>query len=389
MMQLMQPRIYLDYAASTPLDSRVASAMREVEALSGNPSSVHAEGRALRAAIDKARGQIARLLDVPDTQVIFTSGATEANAAAIRGVLRAVRAAHSGVTPRILVSGIEHASVAGSVRAAEEDGDAAVTMIATDERGVVAAEAVAAALTPDTVIVAVQWANNVLGTLQPIAEIGAVVVAERARRGAGGLPIVFLCDAVQAVRTEDVRPSNANIDILTLSAHKLYGPKGVGAMVIAHGTPFAAYAGGGGQESGFRHGTENAAGIAAFGAAAEVLAAERAVDSDAAQSLRMYLTERLRASCKEISFVGAEGVPSIAFLRHRKLHGDEIAMRLDMDSVAVSAGSACDSGSRKAPRVLTYVLDEQSALRGGIRVSFGRGSRAEDIDRLVAALARM
>lgn len=385
----MNHPVYLDYAASTPTDPRVREVMAAAAIKTGNPSSMHAVGRELRAAIDKARAQVARLLDVPEEGVVFTSGATEANGLAIRGVLRAIRLAHPDVTPRILVSGIEHASVLGSVRLAEEDGDAVVDVAAPDKDGVITADAVTNAITPETVIVAVMWANNVLGTLQPVADIGKVIAAERARRGSGGLPIVFVCDAVQALRTEDVRPRAANVDILTISSHKIYGPKASGVMWIADGTPYASPIGGGGHEDGRRHGTENVAGIVGFGAAAELLAAERAAGAAHAAMLRERLLSILTGALTSkgrATVVGGAGVPDIVFLRFPDKNGDELALTLDMGGIAVSTGSACDAGSRKSLRVLSAILDEQSALRGGIRVSFGRFTTNEDIDRIIAAL---
>lgn len=399
----MSDYAYLDYAASTPLDPRVGAAMTAAAQLTGNPSSTHAAGRDLRTAIDAARRQVARLLGVSEEGIVFTSGATEANGLAIRGVLRSIRATHFDaarntnsvagprMTPRVLISAIEHASVLGSALAAEADGEAVVDLVAPDQVGVVTASAVAAALTADTAVVSVQWANNVLGTIQPVAEIGAVVVAERQRRAAAGenLPLVFVCDAVQALRTEDVRPQEAGVDILTMSAHKIYGPKGVGAMWLRTGTPYAPPYGGGGHESGRRHGTENAEGIVGLGTAAELLVADRTADRANALTLRKRLLDSLAERLPSALVVGGSGAPGIVFMTLPKAKGDELALKLDMAGIAVSAGSACDAGKRKSPRALEAVLDEQTALRGGIRVSFGRFTTNAEIDSLVAALGKL
>lgn len=387
----MNDLTYLDYAASTQVDPRVRLVMSAVAEKIGNPSSTHAAGRDLRAAIDGAREQVAALLDVAASEVVFTSGATEANGLAIRGTLRAIRSALAGAKPRILVSAIEHASMLGSAQAAEADGEANVDIAHADKSGVVTPAEISSKITPETAVIAVQWANNVLGTIQPINEIGEIVAVERARRAAAGekLPIVFVCDAVQAVRTEDVRPQEAGVDILTLSAHKIYGPKGVGAMWIRIGTPYAPPYGGGGHESGRRHGTENVEGVVGLGTAAEVLAMERASDREHALALRGRLIDGLTQRSPDSLLVGGKGVPGIAFLAFPKTKGDELALKLDMAGFAVSAGSACDAGKRKSPRALESVLDEQAALRGGIRVSYGRFSTLEDIDRLIETLTRV
>ncbi len=377
-------QVYFDYAASTPLDPRVRMAVDVAHALVGNPSSLHRSGREVRAAIDRARGQIARLICAADNEVVFTSGATEANGVAITGVLRAIKKQFPQLVPHIVTSEFEHASITETL--AQQD-DARVTYVTPGRDGVVTADVVAAAITEETVIVCVMWVNNVLGTVQPIEAISVVIAAERARRGAGGLPIVFICDAVQAIATLPI--SDEAADILTISAHKMYGPKGVGAIRIASGTPFASVYGGGGQENGRRHGTENVMGIVGFGEAAMVLLAERARDVEHITTLRYILFDGLQRNVPAAAQVGAEGVPGTIFLRIPGERGDELALKLDTAGFAVSAGSACDAGKRRAPRALEAVLDEQSALKGGVRVSFGRFTTEQEIKDFVATLAKM
>jgi cysteine desulfurase len=230
------------------------------------------------------------------------------------------------------------------------------------------------------------WVNNVLGTVQPVEAIAAAVAAERVRRGAGGLPIAFLCDAVQALPALETRGAVA--DLLTCSAHKIAGPKGVGALRIAAGAPFAAFGGGGGQEEGRRHGTENVAGIVGFGEAARLLADGRPARAARLAELRRAFLSALAETAPRATVVGAEGVPGIVFLRVPGVPGDELALKLDAAGFAVSAGSACDSGSRKAPRVLAAVLDEQAARLGGVRVSFGPATPEDDLRRCAAAIGR-
>ncbi|MEY4723051.1 MAG: hypothetical protein RLZZ324_564, partial [Candidatus Parcubacteria bacterium] len=352
---MTQVRTYLDDAASTPLCPEAREAMFRVSAMTGNPTSMHAQGRALRAEIDTARAAVAALLGVQEEEVVFTSGASEADGLAVRGVLRAVRAAHLGVLPRVAVSGIEHAAVLATVHAAEADGQCVADVVDAGKDGVVSVDAVRAAITPETVLVAVMWVNNVIGTVQPVRDIGAAVKAERVRRvasvenGKKPLPIVFLCDAVQALRTEDAFPHEAGIDLMAISSHKIYGPRGMGALIIAPGTPYASPLGGGGHEGGRRHGTENVEAIAGFGAAARVLRERHAADRAHAVALRDALIAGLAARIPEATLVCADSprVPGTVFLRFPRMNGDEVALRLDAAGIAVSAGSACDAGTRK------------------------------------------
>lgn len=385
----MTPNRYFDYAASAPLDYRARAAMDEVAAMPGNASSLHAPGRALRAVIDRSRADVAGLFGATPRDVSFTSGATEANVTAVLGVLRSVRRAHPSRPLRVLSSAIEHASVAEALAVAARDLGVTVELLPTDEYGRVSPREVADRIGDDVVLVAVMWANNVLGTLQPIAEIGAIVADCRADRPAAALPLVFMSDAVQAVGTQPVFPFRAKVDILTASAHKLGGPKGVGALVMHEGVPFEPLVVGGGQEGGRRHGTENVAAIAGFGAVAAFLTVERAAEAARQAGLRASFEEGIRARVPRAETVGGPGVPGITFLRFGGMNGDELALRLDASGFAVSAGSACDSGKRKPPRALVAAVGEQTALKGGIRVSFGRGTTEDDVVALVAALSRV
>jgi cysteine desulfurase len=378
---------YFDYAASAPLDARAKAAMDAAAAIAGNPSSLHEPGRLLRSVVDRARQDVGRLLGVDAGDVTFTSGATEANDAAVLGVLRAVRRAHPSRALRVITTPFEHASVAAAIAVAERDLGVTVDLLPVGRDGRVTAADVASRLGEDVVLVAVMWVNNVLGTVQPIVEIGQAVAAVRAARHADGLPLVFLSDAVQAMATIDVRPAAAGVDLLTISSHKLGGPKGMGALVMRKGVPFEPLIVGGGQEGGKRHGTENVPAIAGFGAIAASLAVERAQEAARLTALRKTFVDGLSTSVPNAEIVCDDGVPNVAFLRFHGMSGDEVAMRMDAAGFAVSAGSACDSGKRKPPRALVAVLGEQNALRGGMRVSFGRETTEADVFALVSALA--
>jgi cysteine desulfurase len=380
---------YLDYAASAPLDPRVVRAVAAVAERHGNPSSIHGFGRILRAAVDDARGQVARLLRVPPSAVTFTSGATEANGLALAGFLRPVAAKFPGRRLRALTSPLEHASVRETLDALESSGVVAVDVLPSRAGGTVSADDVAAALTPDTVMVSVMWANNVLGTVQPVAAIGRAVAACRAARSASEPPLVFHCDAVQALPTLPAFPAEAGVDLMTVSAHKMCGPKGAGALVRVSGAALSPLTVGGGQEAGLRHGTENVPGIVGFGVAAEILAEERGKDAERAAALRALLRRELAARMPRAEFVGDDGPTGIAFIRVPEVPGDRLALALDAAGIAVSAGSACDSGKRRHPRVLAAMLDERRAAHGGVRASFGRFTVEDDVRAFVAALAKI
>ena len=356
----------------------------------GNPSSVHGYGRALRTEIDRARASVAALVGVEPSAVTFTSGATEANALALIGAWRALTRKRQERPFRILTSPIEHASVREALAALATDG-AVIDTLPVGAGGVVSAADVAAAITPDTVLVSVMWVNNVLGTVQPVAEIGKVVAAERVRRGAAGLPILFHCDAVQALATLEVMPGEAGIDLMTLSGHKICGPKGAGALIRAFGATIEPIVMGGGQEGGLRHGTENAAGIAGLGRAAGILAEERKDEAVRTAALRTLLGCELASRVPTAKIVGdrTQSSPGIVFLTMSGIPGDRLALALDAAGIAVSAGSACDSGKRRRSHVLSAVLDERHAAHGGVRVSFGRFTEETDMRAFAEALAHI
>lgn len=381
---------YLDHAASAPLDPRVAETIAAVSASPGNPSSAHAFGRKLRIEIDLARSRVAGLLGVPPGAVTFTSGATEANALALLGAWRAIRKAHPARRLRVVSSPIEHASVRGAIAMLGEDG-AEIALLPVGKDGAVSAEDAAAAITPETALVTVMWVNNVIGSIQPVREIGAAVAAERARRGAGGLPILFHCDAVQAMPSLAVSPAEAMIDLLTISGHKIRGPKGVGVLARPGFAAIEPVIRGGGQEEGLRSGTENVAAIAGMGRAAELLANGRKDDAARMKAFAETFLAALaeRAPAAEAMGDAVRRVPNIVFIRVPGTPGDRLALELDTAGYAVSAGSACDGGSRRPSHVLASVLDGSRAAHGGVRVSFGPSTREEHLLGLVEAISRV
>ncbi|MFA6603744.1 MAG: cysteine desulfurase family protein [Patescibacteria group bacterium] len=380
--------IYLDYAASNPVDPRVAAVFGEAGLQVGNPSAIHACGRRSREIIDRARRQVAGLIGAELAQIVFTSGATESNNLALLGSCLPLSKKFPGRRLRILTSPLEHSSVRSVLERLAADHDFLIDELPVASSGSVDAGAAAGLITADTVLVSLMWANNILGAVQPVAEIGKLIAAERQRRGPADPPVLFFSDAVQAVSRLRVRPLEVGVDLLSFSSHKMYGPKGSGVLFVRDPKLLDPLVLGGGQENGLRSGTENLAGIAACGRAAEILAAERNQDQRRAIALSHHLLEGLRSlpSGWRVLNDAPETLVEFVFVQSPRFRGDELALRLDAAGLAVSAGSACDAGKRAASPVLAAVYGEKAAQQGGVRISFGRFTRDEDLDRLIAAL---
>ncbi|KPJ84870.1 hypothetical protein AMJ57_05155, partial [Parcubacteria bacterium SG8_24] len=250
------------------------------------------------------------------------------------------------------------------------------------------AEAVTEMVTRRTFLVSVMWVNNVLGTVQPVREIADRLAGLKASRGRQGLPLLFHCDAVQALRTEEVHPAESGVDLLSLSAHKIYGPRGVGALYVRREAPLHPLFSGGTQESSLRAGTENVAGIVGLGSAARLMIEERDRDRRHVRELEGILSAGLRERDLGYRLACPESprVPGIAYLAGAE-EGDVTALKLDMRGIAVSSGAACEAGTRKGSGALKTLDDRDLARRGGIRVSFGRFTDRQELERLLEALA--
>ncbi|MBV8189228.1 MAG: cysteine desulfurase [Alphaproteobacteria bacterium] len=347
---------YLDHNATSPLRPAAFAAMTEALGVIGNPSSVHAGGRKARALVEGARREVAILVGALPAEVVFTSGGTEANCMAITGTGRR----------RVLVSAIEHDSVSSAAADAER--------VPVDCEGVIDLAALERLLASgdEPALVSVMLANNETGVVQPVAEVS------RLARKAGAL---VHCDAVQAVGKIAVDVHGLGVDYLTLSAHKLGGPTGVGALVVRDGAPFASDRRGGGQEARRRAGTENVSGIAGFGAAAG-----EAVNGLAVGDLRDRLEAALLATAVDarIFGAGATRLCNTTCISMPGVRAETQVMALDLAGVCVSAGAACSSGKVQRSAVLA-AMDVQDAVAGtAIRISLGWNSRTEEIERLIA-----
>ncbi len=355
---------YLDHNATAPLRPEAKAAMVDALDAVGNASSVHAPGRAARARVEAAREAVAALVGAPPAEVIFTASGTEANNQALRATGRA----------HAIVTAIEH----DSVLAARSDAVAApVTGDGTLDLAALAALLDAA---PGPALVSVMLANNETGAIQPVAEAASLARA----RGA-----LVHCDAVQAAGRIPVDMAALGVDYLTLSAHKIGGPPGAGALVARRDAPLDAFIRGGGQESGLRAGTENVPAIAGFGAAARA-AAVGLGDFAALGALRDAMEARLRAVAPVTVFAaGAARLPNTCCVAMPGVAAETQVMALDLDGVAVSAGAACSSGRIGAPRVLLAMGAEAALASCAIRISLGWSTTQDDIDRLVGAWERL
>lgn len=376
-------RIYLDHSATTPVDSRVAEAMaRAVVQVFGNPSSVHGYGQQARAAVDRARREVAALINARPNEIIFTSGGTEANNLAIRGVCES-SLAHGR---HIVTSAIEHPSVRGVCAALEQRG-AEVTRLPVYENGIVRVEDVREAIRPDTVLVTVMLANNEIGTIQPIAEIGAMV---RERRAGGQRHLFLHTDAVQAAGRMTLNVEELGCDLLTMSAHKLYAPKGIGALYVRRGVRLAGQNIGGHQERERRAGTENVPGIVAFGEAAKLAREELHERNAHDASLRDRFEQKIHKLIPDVVMNGdrKQRLPHLSNISFRYIEGEGLLINLDLQGVAVSTGSACSSGTLEPSPVIRALGVSDEIARGSIRFSFGKDNTDSDVDYTVEVLVQ-
>src|SRR5712691_500506 len=376
-------KVYLDHSATTPVDPRVVAAMLPyLTEKFGNASSVHGLGQEARAAVDRARREVATLIGARANEIVFVSGGTEANNLAIRGVCEAT----AGHGRHIITSAIEHSSVRGICEALEKRGWE-VTRLPVYDQGIVKVEDVRAALRPDTVLISVMLANNEIGTIQPVAEVGQLVRDERVR---GNRHLWFHTDAVQAAGRIPISVEALGCDLLSLSAHKLYAPKGVGALYIRRGVRLVSQNVGGHQERERRAGTESVPNIVAFGAASEIASEELNQRSEHVRLLRDKFEAAVTARIDDIVCNGApdQRLPHLSNISFRFIEGEGLLINLDLQGVAVSTGSACSSGTLEPSPVLLALGRNDELARGSIRFSFGKDNSDADVDYAVQALQR-
>jgi cysteine desulfurase len=369
-------RVYLDHAATTPVDPEVAELMAKVlRDVPGNPSSIYAEGRLARALVDRARDEVAQAIGAEPAEIVFTSGGTEADNLALRGVLKA----REGEAEGIVTTAIEHHAVLDTAHDLEAHGQARVSVIGVDRDGRVAPADIRGALDERTAVVSVMHGNNEIGTLQPIAEIGAIC---RERH------VTFHSDAVQTVGALDIDVRALPVDLLSVNAHKFYGPKGVGALYVRRGTRIATVQTGGGQEQGRRTGTENVAGVVGLGAAMRIATAKRAAESAREARLRDALIAGIRSRIPDATLTGhsTERLPNNASFCFSGTQGEALVVSLDLEGFSASSGSACTSGNTDPSHVLLALGIERDLAQGSLRLTLGRSTTDDDIAALLDAL---
>jgi len=369
-------RVYMDHNATTPLAEAVADRMSAVlREEFGNPSSVHHFGQRAKAVVDEARSAVADLIGADPSEVVFTSSGTESDNLAIRGAAEAVEL--SG-RRHLISSGIEHEAVLNTFKALARRGWQ-TTLLPVGASGLVVGEALSAALTDQTAVVSIMHANNEIGTIQPVAELARLAKA----RGA-----VVHTDAVQTAGKIAVNVKALGVDLLSLSAHKFYGPKGVGAIWVRRGLRLLPFMTGGKQERGRRAGTENVAGIVGMGVAARLALSHMAEEGLRLAALRDQLEQRILATVPGTALNGDPDtrVPNTTNVSFDRVEAESLLIALDLEGIAVSTGSACSSGTLEPSHVLKAMGLPVHRTQNSIRFSLGSANSQIEIDRVVAVL---
>ncbi len=365
----MMRRVYLDHSATTPVDREVADLMMVYFTEKyGNPSSIHSFGREARHALEEARSQVAGLLGAKPEEITFTSGGTEADNLAILGLAEA----RQEKGRHLIVSAIEHHAVLDTVKYLEKAGFA-LTVLPVNSAGIVELDEVIKSLRPDTILVSVMHANNEVGSIQPVAEIGRIVREHGA---------AFHIDAVQTFGKIPVNVEELKADLLTISAHKIYGPKGVGALYVRKGVRISPLMHGGGQEKKRRSGTENTPAIIGFGKACELAVQRMTEEAERVKKLRDTLLTGIVESIKYVKVNGPQGdlrLPNNVNVSIEFVEGESLLLSLDMLGIAASSGSACTSGSLDPSHVLLAMGLPHEIAHGSLRFTLGRQNTEEDV----------
>ena len=370
----MSRYVYADNAATTPVSEAVFRAMEPwLRSGYGNPSSIYSIGREAHEAVEHARAQVAAVIGASPSEIVFTGCGSEADNFAVKGIASAQR--NRG--RHIISTKIEHHAMLHTFDYLKKLGFE-ITLLDVDSDGLVSPADVEAAIRPDTILISVMAANNEIGTVEPLAEIGAVAAAHK---------IPFHTDAVQAYGHIPIDVREMNISLLSLSGHKLYGPKGIGALYIKNGVRIDTFLHGGGQERGRRGGTENVAGIVGLGVAAEAAAASMAEESARISAMRdRLIAELLKIPYSRLNGHPTRRLPGNASFCFEAIEGESLVLTLDMLGVAASSGSACSSGSLDPSHVLMAIGLPHEVAHGSLRLSLGAENTEEDVDRIVDAV---
>lgn len=372
-------RVYLDHSATTPVDPEVAQlVMTYYTEKYGNPSSVHGFGQEAKEGLEKAREQVAALIGAQPSEITFTSGGTEADNMAIFGTAEAQKKKGK----HIITSAVEHHAVLEACEYLEKNGYD-LTIIPVDEEGFVNPQDVEKAIRPDTILISIMHANNEVGTIQPIAEIGKIAKEKG---------VTFHVDAVQSLSKVPIDVKAMNIDLLTISSHKIYGPKGVGALYIRKGVRLSPRVYGGGQEKKRRSGTENLPGIVGFGKACELAGERMNAEIERLKVLRDKLMDGIIERIDYVKVNGPRGDKRLANnvnVSIQFVEGESLLLSLDMMGIAASSGSACTSGSLDPSHVLLAMGLKHEIAHGSLRFSLGKQNTEEDIDYVLEQLPKI
>lgn len=382
---MKQKKIYLDYAATTPLSPEVLREMLPyLKKDFGNPSSIHTLGQIAQEGLDRARERVANFLNCSISEIFFTGSATEANNLAIFGLIKAFQ--KEGIKPHIITTQIEHHAVLEPCKELEKQG-VEITYLEVNKEGLVKLSALEKAIKQNTVLVSIIYANNEIGTIQPIAEIGKLLQITNSKLKN---KIYFHTDAVQAVNYLDCDVEKLGVNLLTLSAHKIYGPKGVGVLYIKQGTLISPLIYGGGHESGLRSGTENVAGIVGLGKAIEEVKKSKK-DIKRIEKLRNKLIDNILKNIPKAKLNGSREhrLANNVNVSIPGAEGESMVIALDQEGIAVSTGSACSSRSLKPSHVLLALGLLPKEAHGSLRFSLGRYTQEEDINKVLAVLPKI
>lgn len=374
-------RVYLDHAAATPIDKKVAKKMKEVMSLFANPSSFHMPGKEVRDLIEGSRINVANVINARPDEIIFTSGGTESDNMAILGAARQ----HQETGKHIITTKVEHQAVMEPAYRLEKKEGFEITYLETDKFGIVSAEEVKKSLRKDTILVSIIFGNNEIGSINPIAEIGKVISAFNKENGT---KILFHTDACQAIGSVEIDVEKLHVDLLTLNAAKIYGPKGVGALYVKRGTKLQPLQFGGHQEFGRRPGTENVIGIIGLGEAIKIAEENREDYAKKTAELRDHLIKGLQEIITKTRLNGhpEKRLPNNVNISFMDIEGEALLLYMDSKGIAASTGSACTSASLDPSHVITGLGLPYEVAHGSVRFSLGRETTKKDLDYVIKEL---
>jgi cysteine desulfurase len=391
-------KIYLDHSATTPIDPEVRKKIQPyMTEMFGNASSIHAFGQDALKGVDWTREQLANFFGCKFKEVIFTSGATESNNLALRGLVMAFKKANPKLMPHIITSKIEHPAILEVCQELVKEGLAEVTYVNVDAKGIVKIDEIKVAIKENTILVSIMYVNNEIGTIQPIRKIGDLIENVNNKRSPKSEvrsqkdlynKIYFHTDAVQAVNYCPMKAVGLKVDMITVSGHKIYGPKGVGVLYIKEGTPMKSITFGGHQEYNIRPGTYNVPAIVGLGAAVELVNNQQLTTNNKIEKLRDKLIAGLTKKIPNTQLNGdmENRVPGNANISFLGAEGESMLLMLDMEGIAVSTGSACASGSLEPSHVLRAMGIPPEDCHASIRFTLGKFTTAKEIDRVIEAV---